>query len=310
MADERIYVALKAYLGDAVMAGPMFDALTARSHVTVSTAPFVQPILWRPQGAPDLVPMIRQRAPWSVVQHARSLRKHRFTTAVLINRAFRAAVIARLAGIPRRIGHASEGRNGLLTDVVPFDEDKFEAYCSLDLARAIAPEIADVRPVLPVTEAERRRGEELAGPGVIAFQPGARFPEKQLPFSVTVEIASALQRDGHGIVLVGGPEERGDAQRLAEALPQPVVDLVGKTSLRETIGTLSTLRAAVGADTGVMHMAAASGCPTVTIFGPTPALKWGHTYGPHQVLRAPNDRMAEVSAETILSAVREVLGQA
>jgi heptosyltransferase-2 len=309
LREQRLLLSLKAYLGDAVMAAPLVDALARNyRHVSVLTAPFVEPLLWGPDRTLEYLPLRRDRSPWAVIRHAIELRRYRFDAVVLLNRSFRAALVARLAGIPRRVGHASEGRTALLTDPVPFDTEKFEAYCSLDLARALGLDAPDALPRLPLTVAERERGGALRSGGDVGLQPGARFPEKQLPAVVLEEVARELQRQGRQIVLLGGKEEQADAARLAGCLEHPVVDLVGKTSLRETLGVLAGLRAMTGADTGVMHLAAGVGCPTVTVFGPTPAAKWGHAYEPHRVLRAPGGRMADVEAVTILDSVAEVLG--
>lgn len=291
------------------MAAPLLDALGREyRQVSVLTAPFVEPVLWAPERNFEYRPMLRKRSPWAVISHSMELRRSRFGVCVLLNRSFRAALVAKLAGIPRRVGHASEGRTGLLTDAVPFDEDKFEAYCSLDLARALGLNAPDVHPRLAITEAEIRVGDRLRAGGDVGMQPGARFPEKQLPEAVLEEVARRLQAQGRRLVLLGGKEEQGDAARLASRLSSPVVDLVGKTSLRETLGVLAGLDAMVGADTGVMHLGVGVGCPTVTIFGPTPIKKWGHDYPPHRVLLAPEGKMTNVTADAISTPLFEVLG--
>jgi len=311
LREQRLFLSLKAYLGDAVMTAPLVDVLTREYlHVAALTAPFVQPVLWSPNRDLEFLPGRRDRSPWAVVRHAVELRRHRFDVGVLLNRSFRAALVARLAGIPRRVGHASEGRQALLTDPVPFDEEKFEAYCSLDLARALGLNAPDERPRLVLTDVEREVGDSLRRDGAVGLQPGARFPEKQLPADVLLEVAQRLQGQGRRLVLLGGKEEQGDASNLAAKLGAPVIDLVGRTSIRETLGVLAGLQAMVGADTGVMHLAAGVGCPTVTVFGPTPAKKWGHAYEPHRVLLAPEGQMVNVRAEPILRAVAEVLGAA
>ena len=311
MREERLLLSLKAYLGDAVMATPLVNVLARDYRQVVGlTAPFVQPVLWAPDRPLEFLPSRKIRAPWALIRHAHELRRERFGVTVLLNRSFRAALVARLAGIPRRVGHASEGRQALLTDAVPFDEEKFEAYCSLDLARALGLDAPDERPRLAIADEERRRGDELRKDGAVGLQPGARFPQKQLPADVLLTVARELQRQGRRLVLLGGKEEQEDARLLAEQLDQPVIDLVGRTSLRETLGVLSGLSAAAGADTGVMHLAAGVGCPTVTVFGPTPVKKWGHDYAPHRVLHAYEGQMANVRAEPILDALQGVLGVA
>ena len=308
MREERLLLSLKAYLGDAVMASPLLDVLGREyRHVSVITAPFVEPILWAPDRRFEYRPLRKERSPWAVVRHALELRRAHFGVSVLLNRSFRAALVARLAGIPRRVGHASEGRTGLLTEAVPFDEEKFEAYCSLDLARALGLSAPDVHPRLAITPEEVRVGDGLRAGGNVGLQPGARFPEKQLPEPVLLEVVRTLQSQGRKLVLLGGKDEQADASRLASQLSEPVVDLVGKTSLRETLGVLAGLDATVGADTGVMHLAVGVGCPTVTVFGPTPYPKWAHLYAPHRALLAPERAMANVTAGAILAPLSEVL---
>lgn len=308
MREERLLLSLKAYLGDAVMAAPLLDVLGREyRHVSVLTAPFVEPVLWAPDRQFEYRPLMKDRSPWAVIRHALELRRGRFGVTVLLNRSFRAALVARLAGIPRRVGHASEGRTGLLTDAVPFDDEKFEAFCSLDLARALGLAAPDVLPRLAITEAEVRRGDEFRMGGSVGLQPGARFPEKQLPEPVLVEIARRLQMEGRKLVLLGGKDEQTDAAKLTAQLSEPVVDLVGKTALRETLGVLAGLDTMVGADTGVMHLGVGVGCPTVTVFGPTPYPKWAHLYAPHRAILAPERVMANVTTEAIWSSLSEVL---
>jgi ADP-heptose:LPS heptosyltransferase len=97
---------------------------------------------------------------------------------------------------------------------------------------------------------------------------------------------------------------------LKAALKEPVVDLIGRSSIRQTLAVLSTMNAAVGSDTGVMHLAAALGVPTVTAFGPTPAIKWGHHYAPHQVIQAPNQDLSQLDPTVLVQAALRAAGEA
>jgi ADP-heptose:LPS heptosyltransferase len=138
----------------------------------------------------------------------------------------------------------------------------------------------------------------LVGGATIGIQPGARNLDKQVPTSVWQEVARQLVNDGHRLAFLGGPEERG----LLGELQVDGVDLVGKTTLRETIGAMANLKLVLGADTGVMHLAAAVGTPTVTTFGPTPADKWGWFAEPHRVIKATGGDIRTISASQLLEA--------
>lgn len=308
MSSERALISLKSYIGDAVMTAPLADLVNRNfGHLTIQTSNLVRPVLWSPLAPRGFVPIDRGHAPWTVWRHARVLRREKIDIVFLVNRSFRAALTMRMAGIPRRVGHPNEGRNGLLTDVVPYEENEFEAWSVLDLIRPLGIEPSKVRPQLALTDAERSEGARLAQGAHVAIQPGARFPEKQLPRETTIEVARKLQEAGFKLLFVGGPEEKEDSLKVASALREPVVDLVGKTSIRQTMGALASLRATLGSDTGVLHLAAGVGCPVVQIFGPTPAEKWGHAYGLNRVIRAPEGQMNRVYAPEILSAVQGIL---
>jgi heptosyltransferase-3 len=78
------------------------------------------------------------------------------------------------------------------------------------------------------------------------------------------------------VVLGGpGPDERAMAAPVLAALPE-AIDLVGSVSLSVAAAVLQRAALFIGNDSGLMHLAAAAGAPTVGLFGPTDAA----TYGP------------------------------
>ena len=291
---------MKVYLGDAVMAAPALDALEAAGwEPTLLTAPLAAQALGRAR----VIPYEKSRWPWQILAQASRLRDERFDACILVNKSVRAALIARLAGIPVRIGHPVEGRASLLTHCVPHDPTRFEAASTADLLRPLGVGVANPIPRLVLTDEERRKGDLLRAGADLAIQPGARYDAKRLPFEALKEAARAWQSEGRRIVAVGGPEEREETDALVAALRQPIIDLVGRCGIRDTMAVLAGASAAVGADTGVMHLAVAVGCPTVQAFGPTPVEKWGHAYAPHRVVAAPGGCMDAITAGELLSAV-------
>lgn len=283
------------------MSVPLLDGLDQASwDVTLLTAPLAANAIGRER----ILPFDKARSFPAVLRHARRLRAHGFEACLLVNRSFRAALIARLAGIPVRIGHAMEGRRSLLTHVIPYDPNRFEAATIADLGQPIGIDVHELRPHIALTEEERARGDLLRQQADLAIQPGARYELKKIPAEILREAAQTWEGEGRRIVLVGGPEERAEADALVATLRNPPVDLVGTCDVRETMAVLAGVRNAVGADTGVMHLAVAVGCPTAQIFGPTPVEKWGHAYPPHRVVAAPGGDMGCLTAAALRSAVR------
>ena len=87
-------------------------------------------------------------------------------------------------------------------------------------------------------------------------------------------LAEALMRRGVAVVATGGPDESAFLDELWRDLPA-VRRLDGRLSWPELAALLARASVYVGPDTSVTHLAAASGCPTVALFGPTDPRLWG-----------------------------------
>jgi len=92
-----------------------------------------------------------------------------------------------------------------------------------------------------------------------------------------IELAEWLHSEGMKIVLTGGKDKNEIAyvNKLKGLLPHDTVDLAGKLNLASVTYLISKARAYVGPDTVVTHLAAATGTPTVALFGPSNPVKWG-----------------------------------
>ncbi|WP_347988317.1 glycosyltransferase family 9 protein [Methylomonas sp. AM2-LC] len=91
-----------------------------------------------------------------------------------------------------------------------------------------------------------------------------------------IKLAYYLQRQGYQLVLTGSPqvEELHVVQELLSYLPPSACNLAGKLSLAELTEIINHASIFIGPDTGITHLAAATGVRTVAIFGPTDPLKW------------------------------------
>jgi ADP-heptose:LPS heptosyltransferase len=315
---SKVLVWLKpGYLGDAVMATPLLDRLAAAgADVSVLCGRAVASLLRDRTAFLRFLEAGDVKNPFGLAALARDLRREGFQAVILVNRSFRSALAARASGIPVRIGHSTEGRGFLLTRAIPYPADRFEANCYMDLGELLSLPTSTTReervamPSLEVTEAERQRGSELMDGAEVVVQPGARYASKQIPLDVMSEVVRDLQARGLRVAMVGGSEEALHGRLVGRELIEPVVDLIGRTDLRESMGVLANARVAIGSDTGLMHIAAALGCPTVTVFGPNPVAKWGHRYAPHHALEAPGGDMKRVDAQLILRPALSALGRA
>jgi len=159
-----------------------------------------------------------------------------------------------------------------------------------------------------------------AGRPWLVLGPTANWHRKVWPAERFAELALRLTAPdgalpGAGIAILGGPgdQERSMATPLLTALPQ-ALDLVGKLDLPEVAAVMARAAIFIGNDSGLMHLAAAAGAPTLGLFGPTPSDEYGPA-GPkaRAVLAdgAPgHGAMEDLPLARVLDAAATLLGEA
>jgi len=145
-------------------------------------------------------------------------------------------------------------------------------------------------PVLWTAPRHERAADALLMPGapVLAIGPAANWRGKQWRAERFAELARRLTAaDGPlpaaRIAVLAASHERAQAAPLLAAIPPggvpgQVIDLVGRTDLLTAAAVLRRSALFIGNDTGLMHIAAAAGTPTLGLFGPSPAEQyapWG-----------------------------------
>jgi heptosyltransferase-2 len=127
---------------------------------------------------------------------------------------------------------------------------------------------------VPAQEAEqwRARGRlPQDGRPVVALAPGAVGPSKR--WTYFAELAQKLTAEGFAIWVLGSPAEAPLAAEIVGAAGSAAHDLTSN-DLRNAILALKCAGACVSNDSGLVHVAAAMGAPTIGIFGPTSPWHW------------------------------------
>lgn len=156
--------------------------------------------------------------------------------------------------------------------------------------------------------------------GLVVIHPGASAEARRWPAERFAAVAAALHDDGHDVVITGDCGELDLARSVASlaGLPQSAV-LAGTMGLLGLVALISDCRLLLCGDTGVGHVATATGTPSVLLFGPTPPNRWGprdprahialwagnmgdpHADQPHSGLRL-------ITVSRVLEATRQLLG--
>jgi len=208
---------------------------------------------------------------------AAQLRAERYGTALVMPRTWKSALAPALAGIPERVGFVGEVRFGLLNRwrwgerALPRLIDK-NAILALPDEAALPAQWPQPQLVVPPQEiAAWRQTTGLGTAPAIALAPGSVGAHKRWPFYA--EAAQAFVADGYDVWVGGGPGEQEAAAAIVAAAGPRAHDLTG-TDLRQGILALAAARLAISNDSGLMHVAAAIGTPTIGVFGPTSPWHW------------------------------------
>jgi heptosyltransferase-3 len=123
---------------------------------------------------------------------------------------------------------------------------------------------------------------------LIALHPGAGSDVKRWPIDRFINLALRLAvQEKLKVFVVGGPAEAGLAEQIAQALPEADVIRADCLPLNLLASTLQQCQGFVGNDSGVAHLAAALGVPSVVLFGPTLPQHWAPLGRHVTVLRNP-----------------------
>jgi heptosyltransferase-2 len=213
---------------------------------------------------------------------AAALREHGYGTALVLPRTWKSAIAPALAGIPERVGFVGEARFGLINRArwgeraMPRFIDKNAALALPDGAPLPAewpvPQLA-----VPADEVSRwRQTNGLGTNPAVALAPGSVGASKR--WTYYPEAARLLAQQGLDVWVVGGPGEKPLAAEIVAAGGPRVRDLTGN-DLRNGILAVAAAKLAISNDSGLMHIAAALGIPTMGIFGPTSPYHWAPLNG-------------------------------
>lgn len=157
-------------------------------------------------------------------------------------------------------------------------EFRHESAAYLDVVRALGITPAICRPHLTPSDADMARGREVlksySRPVVLhpggAENPGVTMPDKRWPAERYIALARLLTDDGYDVLFSGGPDDRALNAHVAAAADLPAErSLAGQLGLMEAAAVASQSGLFVSGDTGMSHIAAATGAPVIAIFGPT-----------------------------------------
>ncbi|MEX2481855.1 MAG: glycosyltransferase family 9 protein [Gammaproteobacteria bacterium] len=295
---SALLVVTLSNIGDVVMTTPVLETLSerypgwpidivadARSVDVLRAAPYTRKIFIRDKrGGPG--------AQWRLL---RALRAQRYELAVDL----RTPVIPYLVRARRRLVkygqsmsafHAAFEHHAVLR---PLIGDASVPFCRLYL-EADAMRFAQERLAV------------LPGGRWLAVAPGANWAGKRWPATGFRELLEHVATDFDGALVLGGSDDADVARNLG-GVPLPLLDLTAQTTLPQAAALLARAAAFVGNDSGLGHMAAALGVPTLTVFGPGRPERY-RPWGPRtRVVLAPGLELERLQADIVAIELRALI---
>lgn len=240
---------------------------------------------------------------WQAAQTARLIRQLHAEAAII----FRpdhwwGALAAKLAGVPVRVGFALPDVAPFLTDAQPFQAGHAVQHNLALVRRWTGPANGTVTPDhypirYPVEEADQAFiADKLAaqnfppGGARVIIHPGSGTAIKQWAAAHWAQVADQLAATwGAPILFTGGEHEGRLIAAIIAQMTAPALNLAGETTVGQLAALYTGGRVVLGPDSGPLHLAAAVGTPTVTLFGPADPAEFGPwgSAGRHAVLTTP-----------------------
>ena len=311
----KVLIVKVSALGDIVHALPVLAHLHAVHPdivvdwlVESSFAPLLQghPLLrrvihldtrgWRKQGAATAV-----RGSWAV---GRQLREEKYDVVLDLQGNSKSGLFTRLSGARKRFGFDSSQTREWLNTLTTNYKVSIPPECHhissryLRIARDAFPGETDVSlcgPLPVQDEAAQAISAMLEERGLtpgefIVAHYGTTWETKLWPLDRWLELAKNLvvEKDRQLVLTWGNNVEKVAAEQIAEACQGRAV-IWPRGTLQELVALLAEARLVIGADTGPIHIAAAAGTPTVSIFRVTDSLRNGPSGDKHIRIQAPMD---------------------
>lgn len=303
---SRLLVIRYRFIGDTVLAIPFLRNLRAAfpeatidvlaepvSGDTLAHCPYLNTLLFY---APRRRGPGTAEVPTSLWRCARRLRARRYDRVYILRRSFSSAILPLVAGIPHRVGFATEGRRWLLQRSTPY-ADHHEVECFLDILRADGVPVRDTYNENwsdPATDARvaARLAERAAGPArrrIFVCAKSTSAPKDWPPERFAAVIEWLVAARGCEVHFCDAPAAAGYYAAMIAGLPAAVRahchDWSRELTLRDVNSLFRHLHLALGIDTGLLHIAASFHLPVVALFGPLEPRRWHPWDTAHTIVR-------------------------
>lgn len=342
---NKMLIFLPNWLGDTVLALPAVYRIRdifPSAQISVIGLPHIAELFREYPYVDGIMVYPVRKNKSDLLPAAFTIRRERFDLAVLFPNSLRSAIITRLSGIPLRCGYNKDGRGLLINIPAKLSKEikkvhQSEYYLNIaDTLPKVLPSpcgrglMGGEAPKLFLSKKEEQNAEDFLIKNnitpedlIIGINPGAAYgsSKRWFPERYGNVARSIIKKYKCKIIVFGSQKETDIANEIASVAEAHVLNLAGKTTVRELMAFISRCRLLITNDSGPMHIAAALGIPVTAIFGSTDPVKSGPLGEGHIVIKkdvscspcflrtCPTDLkcMDMISVDDVLEGVAKVL---
>ncbi len=263
-----------AFLGDSLLSLPLAKAIKQRfpeSKLTVLIRPENVQIFSKVKEIDEVIIDNKKTASKmsEFTRLIKEFKKRKFDAAIIPHRSFRSALLAKLAGIPKRIGFKFGLWSFLFTDAQPFSWPMHDVERNMLLLSPLKALTYPSFPDIPFKGEIPQDVKEL--PIKIGINPSSVWKTKRWPVEYFTSLIKKIYETLKvPCIITGSQKEIQYNAQIEKSLPLGYcINLTGKTDLSSLVSLISQCNIFITNDSGPMHIAAALKIPTLAIFGPT-----------------------------------------
>ncbi|MCB1114078.1 MAG: lipopolysaccharide heptosyltransferase II [Chlamydiia bacterium] len=290
---KNIIVRMPNWIGDAVMAMPVLADLRhqfPKAKISALCQGGAGELL---KHDPRVDEVISFKKPSGFIAHIKrsplieNLKKGNYDTGLLLTNSFSSAWMFFRGGVSNRIGFSKNLRSWLLNAPIPFPKNMETTHLTQTYKKLLSPlgiKPSGTKPDLIVSASEKAEAkkflEHLGVPDdaiLVGVNPGAAYGSAKcwLPDRFHDTAKELLKDPKVWILFFGDQKGRPLTEEVSQDLGDRVINLAGKTTLRELVVYISCLNVLLSNDSGPMHIASALSVPVVALFGSTNDTKTG-----------------------------------
>ncbi len=279
---KKILIIQTAFLGDTVLTIPLFNNLRQLfpdKKIYVLTTPVGKTILEEQKSIDEIIVYDKKGADKGLVNFFRlidNLKLLSIDWAIIPHRSFRSAFSAYFAKIPHRWGFTRSSARMFYTKIIKYQRNLHDLERNLCFLEEFSNSKFDKSIYFPYNNVYEKKINDLlnekdfVGHKIIGIHSGSKWPTKKWPISRFVELINELDKKNYKIIVFGNKEDfLLDNYLNFKQNSKNIINLIGKTNIKELVTIIRHLFVYVTNDSGPMHIASAMERNVIAIFGPT-----------------------------------------